>query len=77
MGRFCEDENYSVMPSIVSLILDVRRMKNKTGKYPVKLQVSFERTTLHYQTIFDLTQDEYSKYLLPGLVRVYWRPETN
>ena len=65
--RFCENENYSVMPAIVSIILDTRRMKIKTGKYPVKLQVSFERTTLHYQTIFDLTKDEYSKLSAPRI----------
>jgi integrase/recombinase XerD len=55
------------MPAVVSLILDTRRMKIKTGKYPVKLQVSFERTTLHYQTIFDLTKDEYSKLSAPRI----------
>ena len=65
--RFCENENYSVMPAIVSLILDTRRMKIKTGKYPVKLQVSFERTTLHYQTIFDLQKDDYSKLSAPRI----------
>lgn len=66
-GRFCDNENYSVMPAVVSLMLDTRRVKIKTGKYPVKLQVSFERATLHYQTIFDLLKDDYSKLAAPRI----------
>ena len=49
------------MPAKVNVILDTRRMKMKTGKYPVKLQVSFERSTIHYQTIFELTKEDYDK----------------
>lgn len=41
-----------------SITLDTRRIK-KTGKYPVKLLVSFERDPQRYQTIFDLTEEEF------------------
>ena len=41
-------------------MLDTRRLKVKAGNYPVKLQVIFERKVQHYQTIYDLTEAEYS-----------------
>ena len=46
--------------STISIILDTRRIK-KTNKYPVKLRVTFERVTEYYQTIFDLSKDDYDK----------------
>ena len=46
--------------STINIILDTRRIK-KTNKYPVKLRVTFERVTEYYQTIFDLSKDEYDK----------------
>jgi integrase/recombinase XerD len=50
------------MPATIYKVLDTRRMKEKTGKYPVKLRVSFERETVNYQTIFDLKRkEEYEK----------------
>ncbi|MEO6549718.1 MAG: phage integrase SAM-like domain-containing protein [Ferruginibacter sp.] len=48
------------MSATISTILDTRRIK-KTSKYPVKLRVTFERVTEYYQTIFDLTKDEWDK----------------
>jgi Arm DNA-binding domain len=48
------------MSVTLSIILDTRRIK-KSNKYPVKLRVTFERVTEYYQTIFDLTKDEYDK----------------
>ena len=45
----------------LSIILDTRRMKMKTKKYPVKLRVTFERAVQYYQTIFDLSKEEYKK----------------
>ena len=48
------------MSTTLSIILDTRRIK-KSNKYPVKLRVTFERVTEYYQTIFDLTKDEYDK----------------
>ena len=48
------------MSTTLSIILDTRRIK-KSNKYPVKLRVTFDRVTEYYQTIFDLTKDEYYK----------------
>ncbi|HUZ57548.1 MAG TPA: hypothetical protein VMU83_02045 [Hanamia sp.] len=45
----------------LSIILDTRRMKMKTKKYPVKLRVTFEREVQYYQTIYDLYKEEYKK----------------
>ena len=58
--RFCEIEKLSVMSTTLSIILNTRRIKN-SNKYPVKPRVTFDRVTEYYQTIFDLTKDEYDK----------------
>jgi integrase/recombinase XerD len=44
----------------ISIILDTRRIK-KSNKYPIKLRVTFERIGEYYQTIFDLSKEEYDK----------------
>ncbi len=49
------------MSILLSVLLDTRRIKMKTKKYPVKLRVTFERKVQYYQTIFDLSKDEYKK----------------
>ena len=46
----------------VVITLDTRRMKAKSGKYPVKLLVTCDSEPRRYQTIYDLTQEEF-KYL--------------
>ena len=43
----------------MSITLDTRRMKKKTRKYPVKLLVTCDSEPQRYQTIFDLTQEEF------------------
>jgi integrase len=48
------------MAVTASITLDARRIK-KTGKYPVKLLVTCNSEPRRYQTIFDLSQDEYDK----------------
>jgi integrase/recombinase XerD len=48
------------MSTTISIILDTRRMK-KTGKYPVKLRVTYQRVTEYYQTVFDLSKAEWEK----------------
>lgn len=48
------------MSATLSIILYTRRIK-KSNKYPVKLRVTFERITKYYQTVFDLTKDQYDK----------------
>ena len=57
----CENENYSVMYASINIILDTRRMKIKTGKYPIKLRVTFNRVSRDYQTIYDLTENEFNR----------------
>ncbi|MEP6749314.1 MAG: site-specific integrase [Bacteroidota bacterium] len=51
----------------IKIILDSRRLKQKTKTYPVKLQVIFNRTTRHYPTIFDLSTDDYNKLRAPRI----------
>jgi integrase len=43
----------------IVITLDNRRLKKKTGKYPVKLLVTYESEPQRYQTIYDLSQEEY------------------
>lgn len=49
------------MPTSISITLDTRRVKKKTGKYPIKLLVIHESDPKRYQTIYDLTQEEYNR----------------
>lgn len=49
----------------VVITLDTRRMKKKTGTYPVKLLVTHDRIPQRYQTIHDLTQVEYDSLAAP------------
>lgn len=49
-----------IMSATISIILDTRRMK-KTECYPVKLRVTSHRVPEYYQTIFDLSKDEWEK----------------
>lgn len=55
------------MSATVKIILDTRRMKKATKKYPVKLQVTFMRTSRTYQTIFDLSSEDHEKLDFPRL----------
>ncbi len=48
------------MTATISIILDTRRMK-QSARYPAKLRVTFQRLTEYYQTVFDLTKDEWEK----------------
>ncbi len=49
------------MSVTISIILDTRRIKKKTNKYPLKLRVIFERATEYHQIIYDLSEDDYKK----------------
>ncbi len=49
------------MSILLSIILDMRRMKMKTKKYPLKLRVTHEREVQYYQTIYDLSKEDYKK----------------
>lgn len=44
----------------VVITLDTRRMKKKTGTYPVKLLVTHNSVPKRYQTVFDLSEKEFS-----------------
>lgn len=48
------------MSADVSMMLDTRRAK-KDAVYPVKLRMYYQAKTVLYPTVFNLTQDEYSK----------------
>jgi integrase/recombinase XerD len=48
------------MAITASITLDTRRIK-KTGKFPVKLLVTLNSEPRRYQTIFDLSQEDYNK----------------
>ena len=54
------------MSTSTNIILDIRRMK-KIGTFPVNLQVTHQRVTNHYQTIFDLSKEDYEKLTAPRI----------
>jgi integrase/recombinase XerD len=55
------------MSVTVNVFLDTRRSRKKTSTYPVKLRVTFDRKPLEYQTVFDLTSEEYNKLGAPRI----------
>lgn len=55
------------MSILLSVLLDTRRMKMKTKKYPIKLRVTYEREVQYYQTIYDLSKEEYKKLTSPRI----------
>ncbi len=55
------------MSASTNIILDTRRMKKKTGTFPVKLQVTHQRVSHLYQTIFDLSKEDYEKLTAPRI----------
>lgn len=54
------------MLASVSIILDTRRIKNKTKKYPLKLRVTYDRSPRYYPTIYDLKEEDYAKLGAPN-----------
>ena len=55
------------MSVTICVTLDTRRVKKRTGKYPVKLLVTYERDPQRYQTIYDLTKEEYGSLSAPNV----------
>lgn len=51
----------------ISIFLDTRRIKTTTGKYPVKLRLSYKRIVKLYLTIFDLTDEDFKKLNSPRI----------
>lgn len=54
------------MAVAMAIILDSRRVK-ENEKYPVKLRVNYKRVTVNYQTIFDLSKEEYQRLSAPRI----------
>jgi integrase/recombinase XerD len=50
----------------LSVILDTRRIKSKTSKYPLKLRVTYDRKSRYYLTIYDLKEEEFAKLGAPN-----------
>ena len=48
------------MSTTLCILLDTRRIK-KSKKFPIKLRLTFERLTEYYQSIFDLSKEEFDK----------------
>jgi hypothetical protein len=67
MGRHCENEKLSGMLASLSIVLDTRRIKSKTKKYPLKLRVTHERKSRYYPTVYDLKEEEYAKLGAPNV----------
>lgn len=55
------------MNTTYSIILDTRRVKQKTGTYPLKLQVICNRKPKLYPTIYDLSEADYEKLSSPRI----------
>lgn len=51
----------------LSILLDTRRMKMKTKKYPIKLRITSDRKVQYYQTIYDLTKEDYKRLSYPRI----------
>lgn len=54
------------MSATFSIILDTRRVK-QSGKYPVKLRVTFQRAPEYYPTVFDVSKSDWEKLSAPRL----------
>ena len=54
------------MAIAIAIILDARRIK-ENQKYPVKLRVNYQWDTLNFQTIFDLSKEDYEKLPAPRI----------
>jgi len=50
-----------VMSVSLAMILDTRRIKKKTAKYPLKLRVTCERLSQHYTTVYEITIEDHKK----------------
>ncbi len=49
------------MIATASIVLDKRRMQKKTGTYPIKLQVVYKSSPRQFQTVFNLSSEDYLK----------------
>jgi integrase/recombinase XerD len=63
-GGFVKHEKKFAMSVSLYVVHDTR-FKKKTNRYPIKLRVVFERKTRNYQTIYDLTVEDWKKLDAP------------
>ena len=49
------------MSTTFKIILDTRRMRESSRTFPVKLKITHNRVQKEYATIYDLSEDDYSK----------------
>ena len=56
------------MKPIVKILLDTRRKKNNSEKYPVKLRVTFAKQQKHYPVNIDMTSEEFILVQNPGSI---------
>lgn len=49
------------MPVSFAIIQDTRRLKKRTGTYPIKLRIVHNRVPYDFQTVYDLSEDDYKK----------------
>jgi hypothetical protein len=54
------------MNPTIKIILDTRRSKKETGKFPVKLRITFLKKQKHYPLNIDMTKEEFSHMQYPG-----------
>src|SRR5690242_18044208 len=54
------------MSATFSITLDIRRVK-QSGKFPVKLRVTFQRISEYYPMIFDITKNDWEKLPSPRI----------
>ena len=66
-GKTSENEKIIVMTATVSIILDKRRMQKKSGTYPIKLQIIYKSSPKHFQTVYNLSLENYEKLASPRL----------
>lgn len=54
------------MQPLLKILLDTKRIKQKTGKYPVKLRVTFGKEQKQYPIDIDLSTEEFNLVENPG-----------
>ena len=54
------------MQPLLKILLDTKRIKQKTGKYPVKMMVTFGNEQKQYPIDIDLSTEEFNLVEKPG-----------
>jgi len=56
------------MSTNTAIILDTRRIKKRTGEYPVKLRITSQRVVKAYQTVYSLSEEDFRKLKASNVV---------